>query len=874
MAFLQVFDRKNKAWSSLYSLEVGYSESFVLDKTTDTAKDINFIYDGENPPEWNKDDWVRIIHPQAGESGAATYNSDGTPKNHNQYIIGGIQCVAIKIYKQWRISMSLLEPIERFRGVIGEVLAFTNQTEKKVKVGNNTYTYRKKAYNHYTALERWLKITPANNDVNKSWLSRIKISNNDIDFLKSLPFGDQVINGRSLYEVLLDIYDSSTGRTPVAYFDIKTYGEGAGLPYNLDRDEYYLRFERQDGFDKDEIDLDDLRTNCKDEAYTKENSTTGIYSDVENLSTANGLLLPAQRLFIVPEVDTDERSTKDYNEATSDSWILRTPYPIKRIVSAKKLEMKSQRVFSLLIKYPSKTTLTDVTDKTFEEKEYLALTSDPSTDTGILKYKEGENKIHVRGYRYVDDVLNDTALVYQIEYLPLLNPRLQLGENENAESLNQTDGQVDSEKYASFLSQYLEGQNKADLTIIKTYDNYYDFSNHIGRRVFAKNGKVYMITNLTYINRNYQYDVIYQLNEGHFRKNRNYQADAEIRKNIAIPYSDIQERKSTMLQKFKIGVTTQSNSLDTISVDKKAVISALCPQKVDSKLYPQIVLYEGRSTLSRGGDIDDLINYKIAHLAKFSFGNQIHLHYKFFDNAEAGKQKQSEARRMQTPQDINYLGSVTAQLPVLYTDYFGEVQTVSSYFTNIEIDDITDIDEGDSLATKNKLVAYYWKIKAMPDIVQDTSVETQTVAEQVAELKNNAVAKVEDKVLLKDQLEQLNENYIIEIDGGSDNDIIVTNELIRLSRLLQAEDSHDIRLTFCNRKMNKNDIIDSTNKIDSIDIAKENTTLSANSVKYSFTGYTNKYKSVIISTRNDVPLLILNYHHVSNVANGSLIIHF
>lgn len=873
MAFLQVFDRKNKAWSSLYSLEVGYSESFVLDKTTDTAKDINFIYDGENPPEWDKDDWVRIIHPQTGESGAATYNSDGTPKNHNQYIIGGIQCVSIKVYKQWRISMSLLEPIERFRGVIGEVVAFTNQTEKKVKVGDNTYTYRKKAYNHYTALERWLKITPANNNVNKSWFSRIKMSNNDIDFLKSLPFGDQVINGRSLYEVLLDIYDSSAGRTPVAYFDIKTFGEGADLPNNLDRDEYYLRFERQDGFDKDEIGLDVLLTDCKNEAYTKENSTTGIYSDVENLSTANGLFLPAQRLFIVPEADADKRSTTDYKEETSDSWILRTPYPIKRIISAKKLEMKSQQVYSILIKYPSKTTLTDVTDKTFEEKEYLALTTDPSTDTAILKYKEGENKIYVRGYRYVNDVLSDTALVYQIEYLPLLNPRLQLGNNENAESLNQTDGQIDSEKYASFLSQYLEGQNKADLTIIKTYDNYYDFADHIGRRVFAENNKNYMITSLTYINLNYQYDVIYQLNEGHFRKNRNYQADVEIRKNIAIPYSDIQERKSVMLQKLKIGVTTQSNSLDTISVDKRAVMSALCPQKIGEELCPQIVLYEGKSTLSRTGSTDYLINYKIAHLAKFAFGNQIHLHYKFFDNAEAGKQKQSKTRIMQTAADINYLGSVIAQLPVLYTDYFGEVQTVSSYFTNIEIDDITNIDEDNNIDTKNKLVAYYWKIKAMPDIVQGTEVDTQTVAEQVAELKSNAVAKIEDKVLLKDQLEQLNENYIIEI-GGNDNSIIITNELIRLSRLLQAEDDHDIRLTFCNRKMNKNDIIDSTNKIHSIDIAKENTTLEPNSVKYSFTGYTKEYKSVIISTRNDVPLLILNYSDISNVATGSLIIHF
>lgn len=807
MEKLQIFLRDLGRWSIRKRLHVGYEEHWKLDKTTDSAKNIEINVTGAEEPPFGIGDWVRILYID-NDSDPATYNTDGTPDNHSQYIIGGIKKTYDATTNIWTCGMELLEPIERARGIMGETLTYTNQTSKVY----NDVTYVKEPYNHLTALERWLKVTPANCDTyeegydpheNTSWYNRIKIL--DKDFLEKIPFADTTYNELSLYNVLLDNFDSSTGRTPVLYFDIDRETD---LPRNMARDEYLLKFERQDGLEEDPIDYDALLKNADNVCISEtiDNYATGLVANVENLSAGGAVSFPAQGLYAVPEVDADVRDTlsDSYNTAPWDSWILRVPHNIKRIVEIREIELYG-RIASGggAIGYSSSLTENVIANvNILERKQYLAVdpNGDPTKDQKYFWYIEGENKVHLKNYVAEDittlpndyDSQTNSSMVrtyvYYIEYEPLIDCRLQVGDEHFVQQFNQSSSQVDGEKFGAFMQAFLKGMHKPDITFGKNYHDPRKFKGYIGRRV-VKGDKTYIITNMSYRNRVYDYYVAFQLNENHVRKNTSYQVSQEIRPNIAIPTDSIKERKTVLRQKVKIGITPQTKEGPQYLARDCDILTALDPGGFSNLRYPQVALIETKSKLTKqDGTVVDFSQKRLSPIARFIFGNQVCFNVQFYDNADSGKEKTIASRQVISGK--YEFTDVRSQIPVLYTDPFGELQCAKIRICNFS--DLTQSEGETSKDIYDKRLNIYKTMLKLPNVPNDF--ENQIQFENIL---------VPNQNLYKDQLETFNETIAIEL--VPDEHIIVHRNLLELSRLMSPQDNFTLTAGFSSRPLGANE---------------------------------------------------------------------
>jgi hypothetical protein len=203
------------------------------------------------------------------------------------------------------------------------------------------------------------------------------------------------------------------------------------------------------------------------------------------------------------------------------------------------------------------------------------------------------------------------------------------------------------------------------------------------------------------------------------RKNNSYQAPQGIRENTAIPLSNIKDRKTFIKQKIKIGLSpvTQDNE-NQFLVDKKILLSALNPNTVDNKYYPQIAAVYPQS------DDAPIIKPKLlANVAQFTIGKMVCINLKFYDNAEAGKSKSSDIRSVtsgaQGGDDHYYFTDVQRQFPILFTNTFGEIDNVRIVFSSlfgISLSDISITNENTAMAKNEheQTVLFYDTMKALP----------------------------------------------------------------------------------------------------------------------------------------------------------------
>jgi len=861
MEFLQVFERKNGQWSQRYDMDASFKENWVLDKSTDYAKDIKIRYVGEKKPNWKVKDWVRILHVET-ENEPMTYDDLYRPINSVQYTISGIQFLHDEINGKWIISMTLDEVIERTSGILGETLTYTNQTTKTVTDGDATYTYThwRGAYNHYTALERWLKHTPANCDDygprynprnNISWFNRIRIF--DEDWLKGIPFADDTLNEMTLYNVLMDKYDASTGRTPVMYFDIDP---DTDLPRNMDRDEYILIFERQDGFDKPELTLEELRANTDDTKliktlYTQDlnNYATGVVSNIENMSSGVSVVYPAENYYVLPEVIDDVRTIRDnptYGiNGDRDKWAVREPHTIKNIKDVTARYFTASK--STTSDYRTTYVKTLETMPIYERKQYLSAgsdTTDPVKEMNDLYwYTEGESLVHVKP-QFFSETGASGRYVYNITYEPLITGRIELGDSDYQVQVNQSSSQVDSDKFGSFLDNYLKSMGKSDLILQKTYTYFNDFKDLIGSRVTDED-RDYIITNVSYVNRGeFLYDVIFQLNENHTRKNNTYQAPQEIRSNVEISYNNLKERMTYIKQTVNIGLVPQPETKNKFLVDKKALLSALAPDTVGAEKCPQVgmLTYTGKY-VDRWG-VGRTYNYYTTP-AKFQIANQVVMNMRFYDNADAGKRKviipYSQAAANET-----VIGAPSYQIPTLYTDPFGEIQDASIFLSNLVSDYIADkpatsvsVVEFDSFVTKFNSMA-------------DAPVAKNDVLNAI---KNNICAQIYNLHYDKDMLEIMNINIAFEALNYEKN-IFICPELLKRSRLIRANDTHSTHAMFFNTKKNISDDLN-----DYVQDFVVTGTVTGNSFVYDLSRFAGDYKCLVVSAYENgknAPMLIIN----------------
>lgn len=852
----QFFDRNTGQWSSMFAPQIGFGETFVQDETTDDGS-LNFKWRSSSKPNIQHMQWARILHFHKGDNMVATYDENGLPINHNQYVIGDFQMAQSKDKSYWLVKLSLLEPIERMRFVVGETLAYTNQTSKTVTDGSgNTVTYVKDPYNHLTALERFLKVTPANCDNygegynphnNKSWYNRIKIL--DKDFLQNIPFDSDSFTEPDLYTILFK-YDKSTGRTPCMYFDMDPVTD---LPRNLDRDEYILKFLRQDGFDKPVLNLSDITANAQNVTYKSSlaNFATGVVSNVENLVTGSNTAFPFYKLYAVPEINNNVRNLSNYNTVDS-GWGIKFPFPIKRVNKIirrtalfwENLNSVGNGVISRRISVDD----IDLTSNCYEMQEYNSLDEEEYSEDELFYYKEGDNFVYIKNYYCVNNPKLDEIIepyFYYIEYEPLINPKLEIGDNEYSTIFNQVDSQVDSTKYNKFLNRYLLSMGKSDLTIIKKHyhpEEMYE----IGSLVYdEENNKKYMITGSSYQNLNFELLAVYQLNENHFRRNNSVKANKAIRQNASIDYSNIKNRKVSIINNINLNSNSNNNS------KFRFIFNSIVNDDLD---IPQCVLINASSNLLNSNNENVEMNKKfVLPLLSTANDNEIIFVFCIQDNAMIGKDKYFDDKSYSGAGGVRRYYPITRiskQVDVLYTDPFGCIDIMELDLCS-NPQDMTDIEIGNDNVTETTFNMYLDNYKRLACV---------TISDDEANiLKENSIINFGLNIL-KDSIEKPIISYIVKFNSEN---IILTNKLLLSSLKKVVFSNLIVKLYTCN--------VSIYDDIDYIASYQAECSLIDNGVKISFANGIQNVKSLVLWSDNDVLLLAKNVDE-DEIYNGYYII--
>ena len=945
---LQIMNFETGLWSEWLPILVGNEGQFVYDKSTDSGK-VSFKVYQETEPVFNVDDWVNVGH-FTSEPYILTFDSDGLPVNHEQYAIASVEMVQSKSKAFWTVSLALVEPIEMLRGVPTETLDFTNQVSKTVSEPAGDVTYTKEAYTQLTALERVLKVTPANNDKlnvldrsGNAWFNRIEIL--DKPFLSSLPFNDDTLSSGDLFTTLFK-FDDYVDRTPVVYFDYLLLGQNnfptlrttvvttinidtdgligftlksdfdfnrSGTAFTLKGDDitlfwelylggtfyyeiggelyvytvtnintdndpylaavtfeikvyeteavtenkladttrpcYKLKFERKDGFDKSELVYNSLIANNTGLAINKtlDNYATGVRSEVDNLTTTQVLKFPSQRLWAVCELDTDGRDTASGGVTDKGNWFIRLPFPVKRVTKINKLTMS----------WPLGGTFTrtnaDIDLKyILEDQEYKASELFVTNKDNLFHYQEGEFKLYVNEYYYLND---ESTGIYYVEYEPLIDTSLQYGGGDYITNVNQSDSQTDALKYCDYLNNYLKGMNKYDILITKNYYDYTDFADLVGSRVI-KDEEEFIITKVAYKNFNSGYVVVLSLNKDHFRRNINVQGNSQIKPNRVIEYSNLKDRRSLIDDTLNIGLSAVTNDMKLLS-NKLLLLSALIPTQVSSSLTPQFVVYRTFSKLKRTTNISEAIPTKIVYRAKELITtpakqvNKSQIQYNFLldNNAQAGVTK---------TKGLDF-SDVQTQYPILFTDPFGEVDKIDFKFTYLDNGDFPSTTDP---AEINRTSFLYRTMLAMPDFYS-SAIRTQIL--------NNTIFSVLNVNYKKSMLEKPNFAFTFNINAG--NKIIACNKLYELSRLIATTDTHTLKIMGFNKKRKENDLLTSGKLWETA----VTSTYDTSKITLGFAGQsTTNLKSLVITTNNNDKLLILNdlTSILADVVSGSVKIYY
>lgn len=811
-------------------------DSTILTLTAgQTTIDVQFSQSSEEYKKGSFQIYTAGFEQEVNENSKVSYTFEESfvyyiPKNNTQFIIGNVSMVSDKINNQIDIQLDLLEPIEIMNGIVCETRSFTNQISKQVVENEQTRTYIHEPKTFLNVLESILRITPLNNDYQNSWLSRFKIANSS--HLANKQFNDDTFSEPTLYGILLDKYDNLLGRTPIIYFDIN--GEN-DKPFTQERTEYVLDFLRQDGFDKEDIQLEDLKNGNSQIIINKswENKADGIVCNFDNFSPDKTSKFVSEYLWAIPEVNSDERTINTHTSEDDLVWIIKTPQSIKNIKKILRLENSYYQLQPTAGRYVTHydRIIQDETIKTFEKKVYETQSDTQKKD--CIWFEEGTNIIHLNGFHYDENKI----YVYQVEYEPLIAGRYDISGNYSV-IVNQTDGQISGERLSTYLQQYLNSMNKSDLIIQKTVDKYSDIC-ELGSRVID-NDKIYLITNISIVNRNDIYDVIYQLNENHFRKTDNISAPQEIRKNTSIGYNGLTDRKSCFLINYGLSVKNVVQQDKKNWIDKKSMFSSLLKNNTGT-MKPQLAYLTFKSALKDNENNEHLKTINLlCDGSRSVLNNTFCFNLRYINNAEAGKYKILHQRTGAYP----LLTSPETQEPILYTNIFGEQESLDVKLIEFEIEQISQVemntDKDNPSDIFNEIVKGNRYLRKTSNYPLITGFEFQ---------EQNIIASINNIEYLKDMLDIF--NLTIGIKINTDNNIILCQSFFNDSCFIG--DFVGISKVSVN---NNNLSEDDCQFVGGIDI--QSSVINDNSIVLSWNEELPNGKSLVLWDINNKPILILN----------------
>lgn len=827
--YRQTYDKKNNAidrvqfldedtglWSEWKSPIIGYSGNFVYDKTIDSLN-MTVLFRQKDEPNVGMMNWVRFLHTTRDIDGKyetnLTYTDLGLPDNHEEYVITAIEKFQDKQKRFWTVKFQLDEPIKVASGWITQTRSFTNQTSKTVlNTDGSTTTYTKEPYTCLTALERVLKVHPTNQDdfdaedireIGKSLWSRITILDTDREWLETLPFNDETFTSSDMFRILFK-FDDIVDKTPVMYFDKFT---PASETYNgKPRKTYKLHFERKDGYDKPIIQYEDLTQSAFDIkiSQTLDTYAKGIVSEVDNMTTGIPIIFPAENLWAVPEQDTNNRST---TSGDTRNWYIAMPFKIKRVTKIERLYIYG-RDGGPLFYVPGTLTRENGERNALENQEYLASELWSSGRIGeIAHFTEGDTKLYLNDYQRNT---NGSTYVYRITFEALIDSSIYYGnDSEYVLSINQTDSQVENWKYSSYLDNYRETFDRADITFTKKFYSWNEWKDLVGSLV-VKDNEYYVISQVGYQNANCVNMVAFQLNKDNIRRNINARASEQIRANKVIDYANITDTRMRLkMPTLKLSLNNKNVNNNNTNLYADWILTTILNnvEEVDISLNPQVAILTVDSKNIRDFKKEFLIQF-----TKQINYNQIQFTFQFNKNAEISRKKVPDFKREADGSiiyDYHFM-DIKEQIPLLFTDPFGELDKISLSLTRIIDNDMYDYDytrvAGNT--SENNILDYeYNRTKRMFLSISNLP---EIPSEYRDELVNGIIENINNINYSKDMLEkfQMSISFDIEPDNFK-----IGKYLLENSRLITTENKKANSIYALNRIVYDEDVITNDNII-------------------------------------------------------------
>lgn len=579
------------------------------------------------------------------ESGTPSYNSDGKPFNHIEFVIESGDLLVHT--DQTKHDYTLIEPTYVLKYIRMESLTFTSRSSITIKEGASEVTYDKDPYNLYTMIQRIFRVTRIHTSAEDNSLNA-KIRIMDAQLLQNQAVNiDDEFKENTVYDALVKI-GRYINRVPVLYFS------------RDDDYEYDLWFERKDG----------LGSSASVNYSTFISGNAGLVKSLAADLGANTVVS-----------DVDNMVTNELTQGVSQDWGIRPRFDDTTfIISTNDTQCFIQVKNGIKEMY----WVNDVTAGAdgiggwvIDEELIRCLPYEQwlgdDDKTNIAYFKENDDKIYfgdTKNAAIVADMRTGAAYhFYNVKYFSILDAKTVATKNGTITyetTYNQVDSYVDAGVYGISLRDYIKTHGNAEITV-KRLNNDYLSMYAIGTRVIDGSDS-YVITSRSFSTYADLIAVVYQLNKGAVKRADFVRASERIREH-GIDYGNTQIRYTNIHEPIGLDFTTSVAAYAGQSTKYLTVKNSLFYNffsTSDKQTYrnelPQQVYMRSKSTLLKDFVSTDLYEYYLAGFTSTRLGNSILLNIRFNDNKIAGYKVTT--------------GNPITQSPVYYADPFAEIQTL------------------------------------------------------------------------------------------------------------------------------------------------------------------------------------------------------
>ena len=592
-------------------------------------------------------------------SGIPTYDANGKPLNHREYIVesGEVVMGASNTKHTYR----LVEPTAVLKSIRMESLTFTSRSSITIKEWNGSayvdVLYTKNPYNLYTVLYRILQTTRYKTSAEDlSMITKIRIV--DAPLLRNTSVNvDDNFKENTLYDALFKLgkYFGGQGRVPVLYFS------------STGSYEYDLYFERTDGMDLPQLTYSTFTANSR--AIIKSTSATqfadAVVSDTTNMVSFNKAQGVSQDWYGFPSYE-DEVNVP----ASTDKAILRLKHRITDVVRLRRINAN----YDTSAGYNC--TFTTIPCVPFDEWNI-----NPDKNN-MAYYREGETRI-LFGSTLNTAIFNANRenaigtgigawLFYNVTYYPLIDTKItksKSGVPVYETTFNQTDSYIDAGTFGNMLEQYLKTMGNAELTVAKLETGIETMAK-LGQQV-VDGANTYYVTSISYKTHKDNFETIYQLNKDAIKRNDYVGASQNIR-NGGINYDNTEVRYTTVREKVLVQLMASlpsSGATYKYLKVKNTLFAGLFTSGQKETYRSELIqkaFVKASSSVIRNGTPFAYEQYLKMPFASTRVGNGVLLNLTFETNKIAGYK-------------MTY-GSSKFQSPVYYSDPFAEVHQLSVGF--------------------------------------------------------------------------------------------------------------------------------------------------------------------------------------------------